>query len=285
MQLTIRGTLPLGFLGLVFATFLSSFVIPIVYGAEYNVADSIIAPFRDSVYEHSLTEPEIQALHSSSLSRIHMGTFTETETVRAETLIHYYLGRYYQAIKTTAAMAAYAEDLRARRYLALRKYYTERESALEAYELARSSAERYLDLEPGADSNSIYGEVLGQMLFLGNAAQALSIGPKARKHVKTALKLDPEHVKALIQEASRLAYSPEGYGGNPEAARTMYRKILRGSGTDKEDLFNIYSGFAMAAFMENRDTEAVSWFQEASIIYPGNIFTSGMVEYLEQVPR
>lgn len=285
MQLTIRGTLPLGFLGLVFATFLSLSAMPMVYGAENDVADSIIAPFRDSVYGHSLTEMEIRNLYDTSLSRLYEGAFPEAEALRGETLIHYYLGRYYQAIKTTAAMAAYAGDLRAGRYLSLRKYYTERESALEAYQMSRSSAELYLELAPGADSNSLYGEVLGQMLFLGNAAQALSIGPKARKHVKTALKIDPGHVKALIQEASRLAYSPSAYGGDPEAARMMYKTILRSGGTDKEDLFNIYCGFAMAAFMEDRDDEAVSWFHEASMIYPGNIFIAGMAEYLEQVPQ
>ena len=65
----------------------------------------------------------------------------------------------------------------------------------------------------------------------------------------------------------------------------MYRTILSSGGTDKEDLFNIYSGFAMAAFMEDRDDEAVSWFHEASMIYPGNIFSAGMAEYLEQVPQ
>ena len=282
MHRTIQGTLPLGFLGLIFALTLSLAVPQIAAGAEYHAADSIIVPLRDAVYNHALTEPEIRNLHQSTLVRIAVEITAESEAIRAEAIAHYYLGRYYQAIKTREEMMAYAEDIRNGKYLALRKYYEDRDAALEAYTEARSAAESYLMLVPGAESHRLYGEILGQMLFLGNAVQALSIGPKARKHVKKALELDPDHIKALIQEASRLAYSPSSYGGNPDKARTLYRGILRSGTADREDIFNIYGGFAMAAFMEGHDEEAASWFSEASLQYPGNVFAAGMLDYLQE---
>ena len=49
---------------------------------------------------------------------------------------------------------------------------------------------------------------------------------------------------------------------------------------DNEDLFNIYGGFAMAAFMEENDEASLSWFEEALKIYPQNIFAAGMAAYL-----
>jgi len=282
MHRTIQGTLPLGFLGLVFALILQMTALESAAGTEFDTANSITAPLRDAVYNHSLSESEIRSLYRSSLARIESEISSVTLVLHTEALTHYYLGRYYQAIKTRNEMIAYAEDLRNHKYLALRKYYTDRDAALAAYNLARSAAESYLELKPGAEAHSLYGEILGQMLFLGTAGQALSIGPKARKHVKTALELDSHHIKALIQEASRLAYSPSNYGGDPEGARNLYREILRIGSVDKEDLFNIYGGFAMAAFMEGHDDESISWFNEASMLYPGNVFVSGMTGFLQE---
>jgi len=280
MQQTIRGTLPLGFPVMVFVLNLFTAVPFTAAALEVFTADTIIAPFRNAVYTHALNESEARQFYRVTLTQINSADLSGAERERGKALAGYYLGRYYQAIKTTDEMVSYAGELRRGRYLALRKYYTEREAALEAYRVARTAAENYLNLDPGASSHSLLGEILGQMLFLGNAAQALSIGPKARKHVKTALSLDPDYRKAQIQEASRLAYSPKAYGGNPDEARALYRSILRGGVDDREDEFNIYGGFAMAAFMEGQDDQALSWFNEALKIFPGNIFVLGMRDFL-----
>ncbi len=248
-------------------------------------ADTIVIPFRDNVYNHSLNEIDIRIMYQSTLTGIVSEKLSEAETERGKALVSYYLGRYYQAVKTREAMTAYAGDLRRGRYLVLRKYYTEGEDALAAYSDARSAAENYLELVPGAEAHSLLGEILGQILFLGNVGQLFSIGPKARKNVKTSLTLNPDYVKAQIQEASRLAYSPVAYGGNPDEARALYRKILRGGITDREDEFNVYGGFAMAAFMEERDEQALSWFNEALAIYPGNVFVGGMIMFLQDETR
>ena len=77
-----------------------------------------------------------------------------------------------------------------------------------------------------------------------------------------------------------MAYTPISYGGNPEKARQAYREILRQDVSDSEDLFNIYGGFAMAAFAEENDSEALAWFEEALTIFPGNVFASGMADYV-----
>jgi len=285
MQLTIRGTLPLGFPVLVIA------IILILSAPQSSAADSpdiaytATAPFRDAVYNQFLSEPEIRRMYRTTMTGITSLGLGETETEYGKALTSYYLGRYYQAIETREAMAAYAGDLRKKRYLALRKYYTRREESLSAYREARTAAENYLELNPSAEAHSLLGEILGQMLFLGTAGQALSIGPKARKQVKISLELDPDYPRALIQEASRLAYSPSVYGGNPEDARALYRRILRQGKLSREDEFNVYGGFAMASFMEGDDEQAISWFTEALNLYPGNIFALGMIDYLQEEGR
>ncbi len=280
MHPTIRGTLPLGFPVLVTAVILFSAVPHFAAAEECISAVTIITPFRDAVYNHSLSKIGVRQSYQTTLADISSSNLNLWETEHARALAAYYLGRYYQAVQTREEMEAYAGDLHKGRYLALRKYYTQREAALEAYREARIAAENYLELNPGAESHSLLGEILGQMLFLGSAGQALAIGPKARKQVKKALKLNPDYMKALIQEASRLAYSPPAYGGNPDKARELYRRILREGVRDREDEFNIYGGFAMAAFMEKDDEQALSWFREALNLYPGNIFVLGMMDFL-----
>jgi len=280
MQLTIRGTLPLGFPVLVIAMVLVLSVPQESAAESLDIAYTITAPFRDAVYNHSLSESEIHSMYRSTLAGVTSTELGVAETEYGKALTSYYLGRYYQAVETRDAMAAYAGDLRKGRYLALRKYYTRREEALNAYRDARTAAENYLEIAPSAEAHSLLGEILGQMLFLGSAGQALAIGPKARKQVKIALELNPDYPRALIQEASRLAYSPSIYGGSPEEARALYRRILRQGGLSREDEFNVYGGFAMASFMEGDYRQALSWFTEALTLYPGNIFALGMADYL-----
>ncbi len=119
MHRTIQGTLPLGFLGLVFALILQMTAVQIAVGTEFDIANSITAPLRDAVYSHSLSEPEIRSLYRSSLARIESEVFSVALILHTEALTHYYLGRYYQAIKNRNEMIAYAEDLRNHKYLAL----------------------------------------------------------------------------------------------------------------------------------------------------------------------
>lgn len=282
MRLFIRGPLPLGILGFFFAALFITLTANPLPAYEALPADSIISPLKDAVYNQLEQELDILDLHRQTLSLIGEKIPDGPDRLRAEALTHYYLGRYYQAIKTTEEMIRYAADLRDGRFLALRKYYTDREKAMAAYRDAGAAAERFLEEEPNAEAHRLYGEILGQMLILGDIGDLFSIGGKARRHVEDALKVNSTHTKALIQEASRLAYSPSAYGGDTEKARELYRTALRTGGADTEDLFNIYGGFGMAAFMEGADEEALAWFKEASSLYPGNVFAAGMTEFLEQ---
>lgn len=248
--------------------------------ASQTDAETVTRLLRDAVYNHELSTEEIHLLHGEIMKRIETELSDPAENMRGKVLTHYYLGRWHQAIKTRPEMVAYAERLRAERLLSLRKFYTESDQAMDAYRDARRECESLMEIRPDAEAHRLYGEILGQMLFLGDVGDLMSIGGKARKNVKEALELDPHHVKAMIQEASRLAYTPISYGGNPDKAREAYRAIFRENIQDPEDLFNIYGGFAMAAFAEHEDEEALSWFEEASAIFPGNIFAAGMADYL-----
>ena len=281
MQSTIRGSLPLGLLGSVFAAFFLALPALHAPAGEVMSAETIIAPFRDAVYDHTENEEGILSLHERTLALVREDFPYGPERFQAEAMVNYYLGRFYQDIGTVEEMIRYAADLREGRYLSLRRYYNRREEAMAAYGNAADSAKRFLEEAPCAEAHRLYGEILGQMLILGDVRDLFVIGGKARRHVEEALKADGSHTKALIQEASRLAYSPKAYGGNPEKARELYRAALRGGGADTEDLFNIYGGFGMAAFMEGKDSEAAAWFREASTVYPGNAFAAGMAEFLD----
>lgn len=277
--------MPLGSLGFVFAVLFLVFPATISPGQEEETrANSIIAPLRDAVYDHTEDEEGFLNLYEETLNTIRESLEDGPMRLRGEALTHYYLGRFYQDIKTTETMVLYAADLRKGKFLSVRRFYTEREQAMAAYEKAAAAAKEFLKEQESAESHRLYGEILGQMLILGDVGDLLSIGGKARRHVDKAREEDPTHTKALIQEASRMAYSPAAYGGDPDGARELYREALRGGNADKEDMFNIYGGFGMASFMEGKDADAISWFHEASTVYPGNPFAAGMAEFLENPP-
>ena len=280
-----RGSTLRSLLGPVLAAFMAVLAAASAAAGDRTEADAVTLPLREAVYAHALDEAGVYALHANTLERIGVEVSDGIEAHRARALAHYYLGRWHQAIKTRAEMVEYATVLRKERYLALRRFYLERDQAMAAYRNARAEAETYLASRPDAEAHRLYGEILGQMLFLGDAGDVMSIGRKARKNVKAALELDPTLPKALIQEASRMAYTPLSYGGDPQDARALYREILRGGVDDREDLFNIYGGFGMAAFAEFKDEEALSWFEEAAAVYPGNVFAAGMADYLRGEPQ
>ena len=246
-----------------------------------NPENQILELFRDAVYNHTLSDTTAIQMHTEILADINR-LDDEASRFRGTALAYYYLGRYFHAIETPAQMVSYAEDLRKNRFLALRNYYTRSEKALAAYRSAIGPAEEYFRLNETAESHRVLGEIQGQMLFLGTVAEALSLGPKARRHVNAAREMDPGNIKALIQEASRFAYTPPAYGGNPDAARELYREALRNGNGDTEDLFNIYGGFAMASFQEQNDRDAINWWNEALEIYPGNVFAGGMLIFCER---
>jgi tetratricopeptide (TPR) repeat protein len=282
MYRAIRGTLPLGFLGSVYVViWLSS---PAVFAAALDggKAISIVDPLRDAVYGQLLDEDGMTDLHKSTVARLKSEIEDDVERLHARILSDYYRGRFYQDIRSTDEMLSYAADIRAGRYLAVRRYYNRREPALESYRAALTGAETFLGSRPDAEAHRLYGEILGQMVFLGTVADAIFLGPKALKHVETARQLDPTHLKALIQEASRYAYSPAIYGGDPEKSRDLFREALRYGGGDREDRFNIYGGFAMAAFMEEDDPESLYWFERALQIFPGNAFAAGMAAFCRE---
>ncbi|MCG8453046.1 MAG: hypothetical protein MI717_07690 [Spirochaetales bacterium] len=278
MPLHDRTALPLGFLGTV--VLLGLLPITLMAG-ENSVAADIVAPLRDAIYAQTLDERSLRELHRDTLERITQNIQSLQESAHARALAHYYLGRYYQALESPTIMAAYADDLRHGRYLSLRGYYTRRKQAMEAYRMACQESEIVLDMTDDAEAHRLHGEILGQMLFLGTIGDLFAIGTRAKDEVDKALSLAPNATKILIQEASRMAYSPDGFGGDRDGARELYRQALRNSDGDQEDFFNIYCGFAMAAFMEKNDDEALGWFIEASTLYPQNVFAQGMILYLE----
>ena len=283
IQLT-RGTLALRShkrLMPAFLFVLSSVVAVNTAAGGPNPENRILELFRDAVFNHTLSESTAIQMHSEVLANINR-LDDEASRIRGAALAFYYLGRYYHAIETPAQMVSYAEDLRKNRFLALRNHYTRSEKALAAYRSAIGPAEEYFRLNETAESHRVLGEIQGQMLFLGTVAEALSLGPKARRHVNAAREMDPGNIKALIQEASRFAYTPPAYGGNPDEARELYREALRNGNGDREDLFNIYGGFAMASFQEKNDRDAINWWNEALGVYPGNVFARGMLIFCER---
>ncbi len=95
-------------------------------------------------------------------------------------------------------------------------------------------------------------------------------GPKVKDYAARAAELDPRNASALIILAAGKIYPPVIFGGNPRKGIDMMNEILHLGGAEKDDLFNIYSGIALAYGKLNNNQEAVIWFQRSLELYPSN---------------
>jgi tetratricopeptide (TPR) repeat protein len=95
-------------------------------------------------------------------------------------------------------------------------------------------------------------------------------GPKVKDYAARAAELDPRNAAALIILAAGKIYPPVIFGGNPRKGIEMMNDILVLGSAEKDDLFNIYSGIALAHGKLNNKQEAVLWFQRSLELYPNN---------------
>lgn len=125
-----------------------------------------------------------------------------------------------------------------------------------------------------SESWRMKSEIISQRCMVNGVGYILGNGLNVNKFAENALGMNPDNGKAIIIIASSKVYPPPIYGGNPKKGLALMEEASEKPDIEKDDLFNIYSGYAVAyTKMEDFD-KARFWFESALMLYPHNAYVN-----------
>jgi len=204
------------------------------------------ANLRDTMY-NSEPIPVLERLYSHAIDCLGRAGLPPPERDSWSSRIEYMAGRGYQA---------------ARR----------KPEAVIHYEAGLACIDRILSGEEDSESWRMRSELLGHLCLLKDLVFLLKNGRKVVGYAEKALELNPQNAKAQIIIASSKVYPPSVFGGNPQIGLELMRKALAIGTSERDDLFNIYSGIGLAYSKLRSKEQAKRWLEKALELYPGNSF-------------
>ncbi len=227
-------------IGLYFLTLLAA-----VRG-EPSVCRRAFEELRDAVYDNQALE-QIEAWFPEAVSTVQEEQLEERDRLYWLSRLEYMLGRAY-------------------------KNREDKKQAAEHYQAGLDYARKAMKLGEFSEGWRMMAENLGQLCLVKDMAFLLANGPKGPQYAQKALKLDPGNVAAKIYLAAAKVYPPALAGGNPARGIVLLQQALALQPTEKDDLFNIYSGLGVSLGKLRRNTEAADWLHKAVELYPNNAF-------------
>ena len=201
---------------------------------------------RDAVYDSQPLE-QIETWYPEAVSVVRAGELEEQDRLFWLSRLEYMLGRAYQS----------RED---------------KKQAAEHYQAGLDYARKAMELGEFSEGWRMMAENLGQLCLVKDMAFLLANGPKGPQYAQKALKLDPGNVAAKIYLAAAKVYPPALAGGNPARGIVLLQQALALQPSEKDDLFNIYSGLGIGLGKLRRNAEAADWLHKALELYPNNTF-------------
>jgi tetratricopeptide (TPR) repeat protein len=201
---------------------------------------------RDAVYDNRPLE-QIVASYPSAFSAVQEEQLEERDRLFWLSRLEYLLGRAYQS----------RED---------------KKQAAQHYQAGLDYARQALGLGEFSEGWRMMAENQGRLCLVKEMGYLLANGPKGPQYAQKALKLDPSNVAAKIYLAAAKVYPPLLAGGNPAKGIELLRQALALEPSEKDDLFNIYSGIGVGLGKMRRNAEAADWLRKALELYPNNAY-------------
>jgi tetratricopeptide (TPR) repeat protein len=201
---------------------------------------------RDAVYDSQPLE-QIEAWFPEAVSAVQQEQLEDQDRLFWLSRLEYMLGRAY-------------------------KNREDKKQAVEHYQAGLDYARKAMELGEFSEGWRMMAENLGQLCLVKDMAFLLANGPKGPQYAQKALKLNPRNVAAKIYLAAAKVYPPALAGGNPARGIELLRQALALEPTEKDDLFNIYSGIGVGLGKLRRNAEAADWLRKALELYPNNAF-------------
>jgi tetratricopeptide (TPR) repeat protein len=227
--------------GLFFFTLLS-----VVQAQEPPAYRQAFDELRDAMYDFQPLE-QVESWFREVMSAVTAEPLAEQDRLYWSSRVEYMMGRAYQS----------RED---------------KKQAAEHYQAGLDYARQALALGEFSAGWLMMAENLGQLCLLKDMAFLLAYGPRGPQYAQKALKLDPRNIAAQVYLGASKVYPPPIAGGNPEQGVELLRRALALEPTEKDDLFNIYSGIGVGLGKMRQKAEAADWLNKALELYPSNAF-------------
>jgi tetratricopeptide (TPR) repeat protein len=216
----------------------------VVHGQESAAYRQAYEELRDAVYEY-MPLAQIETRFQGAVSILEDESLEDRERLYWLSRLEYMMGRAFQSRGDKKRAAAH-------------------------YESGLEYARRALELQEFSDGWRMMAENLGQLCLMKDLPFLLANGARGPQYAQRALKADPRNVAAQIFLAAAKIYPPLVAGGNPARGIQMMNEALALQPTEKEDLFNIYSGIGVGLGKLRRNAEAAEWLRKALEIFPNN---------------
>jgi tetratricopeptide (TPR) repeat protein len=154
------------------------------------------------------------------------------------------------------------------------KVRDEKERAAFHYENGLARAEAAMAGGGSSEAWRMMSENISQLCLVRDLGFILANGLKVGEYAEKALALDPTNPAAQIILAAAKVYPPAVFGGNPRVGILMMQEALDLGARERDDMFNIYSGIALAHSKLGHKSEAKGWFEKALELYPGNRYVN-----------
>ncbi len=201
---------------------------------------------RDAMYDFRPLE-QVESWFREVMSAVKAEQLAEQDRLYWSSRVEYMMGRAYQSRQ-------------------------DKKQAAEHYQAGLDYARQALGLGEFSEGWRMMAENQGQLCLVREMSYLLSNGPRGPQYAQKALKLDPENIAARVYLAAAKVYPPPIAGGNPAKGVELLQRALALEPTEKDDLFNIYSGMGVDLAKLHRNAEAASWLNRALELYPNNAF-------------
>lgn len=217
---------------------------------------------RDDMYNQGTTSADIQIQIDSALVSVDAAGLSESDTLLWKAKFDYISARVY--MEADMADKKDFEKFRS-------------DDAVKRFERAYDGLGAFLEIKEDSDVLTLRADILGQLCLLKGTSFTMANGLDIRKMTDRALELNPMNTKALILAGNDRVYTPKIFGGKPKDGIVLFEKAEQMTNTEKDDLFNIYSGIGVAWQKMRKKDQARFWMNKALTIYPENIYIQRMI--------
>lgn len=208
---------------------------------------------RDSVYNNASNVTNLLEMYQKAIESAYEN-FTEDELYIALSRCEFILGRAFL-------------------------FEHDNENAAIHFSSGAEYAAQALEINDSGMGTLMYAENVSQNCLLQPMSYVLKNGPKVKGWAKKVLQNEPKSGAAMFLMNAQLIYAPAPFSNYKKGIKEL-EKIFEQENIwlEKDDLFNILSAIGLGYLELNNKTQALTCFNYALEIYPGNINIRKIIE-------
>ena len=135
-------------------------------------------------------------------------------------------------------------------------------------------------IEKAPDDPNLYvqkGQIMGQLIQMGGMMERMKYGMQLMATFEKAVELDPENPGARLGRGTLRFFIPEGFGGDPEGAKSDFQFVLEKEPNNGEAIFFM----GLYNLKQGEIDKAKSYFEKILELDPNNQQAKAILEKLK----